>query len=282
VIFGFGAALSWGVGDLGAAIVSRRVGSFATVVLVQIAGLAVIAASVLIVRPAWTGGGGDLLLLAINGVVVGAAYALHYRALELGPVALVSPITSAYAVLPIALAWLVLGEHIDGWFVVGASLAVIGVGLVTADPRQFGEVARQPRDGLPWAIAAMALFGAAAFVLGVVSRHAGWLPTVALGRLFATLAIAPVAALRRPPLTARGVGTVGLGLAVGVVDILGIVLFARGAVVAPLSLVAAVSATFPLIPFAGGLVVLRERPAPSQSLGVFAVVAGLVLLGLAS
>jgi drug/metabolite transporter (DMT)-like permease len=44
--------------------------------------------------------------------------------------------------------------------------------------------------------------------------------------------------------------------------------------------VAAVSATFPLIPFVGGLVLLRERPAFSQAIGVFAVVGGLVLLGL--
>jgi drug/metabolite transporter (DMT)-like permease len=56
--------------------------------------------------------------------------------------------------------------------------------------------------------------------------------------------------------------------------------FARGAQVAALSVVAAVSATFPLIPFVGGLVLLRERPAFSQAIGVFAVVGGLVLLGL--
>ena len=282
MIFGVAAALAWGVGDLGVAIVSRRIGSFATVVLVQIAGLAAIALTFLVGRPAWTGGAGDVLLLALNGVVVAAAYTLHYRALELGPVALVSPITSAYAVIPIALAWLVLGERIDGSFVVGAGLAVAGVALVTADPRQFGEAVRRPRDGLRYAIFAMVMFGAAAFVLGVVSRHGGWLPAVALARVFTVVAIAPVVVARRPAVNARGVRTAFAGLVVGTIDMLGVVFFSHGAVVAPLSLVAAVSATFPLIPFVGGLVILRERPATSQALGVFAVIAGLVLLGLAS
>jgi drug/metabolite transporter (DMT)-like permease len=281
VIFGFGAALAWGFGDLGAALVGRRIGSLATVVLVQLAGLAAILTAAAIIRPSWTGRWTDVALLVANGVIVAAAYVLHYRALELGPVALVSPLTSAYAVIPIALAWLVLGEQINGWFAAGAALATVGVVLVSADPRQFGEAVRMRRDGLPYAMAAMVLFGAATFILGVVSRHAGWLPTVALGRLLTVAALTPLIVARRPPLLVGGRGLAIAGLAVGVTDVLGIVLFSRGAQVSPLSLVAAVSATFPLIPFVGGLMVLRERPAASQALGVFAVVAGLVVLGLA-
>lgn len=281
MIFGFGAALAWGVGDLGAALVSRRVGSFATVVLVQLAGLVAILAVALIVRPAWTGRWTDLALLVLNGGIVAAAYVLHYRALELGPVALVSPLTSAYAVIPIGLAWLILGEDLSAWFIGGVVLATAGAVLVSTDPRQFGAAVRQPRDGLPYAMAAMALFGLATFILGVVTRHAGWLPTVALGRVFTVAALAPLVLVRRPSLVAGGVGLAVAGLAVGVFDIAGIMAFSRGAQVGSLSLVAAVSATFPLIPFLGGLVLLRERPAPSQTLGVLAVVLGLVVLGLA-
>jgi uncharacterized membrane protein len=213
--------------------------------------------------------------------VVAAAYVLHYRALELGPVALVSPLTSAYAVFPIALAWLVLGEDINVGFGIGAGLATVGVVLVSTDPREFGEAATMRRDGVPYALAAMVLFGVATFILGVVSRHAGWLPTVALGRVFTVVALAPLLLARRPSVTAAGKGVAVAGLAVGLADVLGIMSFARAAEIAALSLVAAVSATFPLIPFVGGLVVLRERPSPSQAVGVFAVIGGLVLLALA-
>jgi drug/metabolite transporter (DMT)-like permease len=278
VIFGFGAALAWGFGDLGAALVGRRIGSLATVVLVQLAGLIVVLAVALFGWPSWTGHWTDVALLIANGLIVAVAYVLHYRALELGPVALVSPLTSAYAVIPIALAWLVLGEHIDAWFGIGAALATVGVLLVSMDPRQFGEATKLKRDGLPYALGAMGLFGAATFILGVVSLHIGWIPTVTLGRVFTVVALAPFIAVRRPSVTVAGPGLVVAGLVVGVMDVLGIMSFSHGAQVAPLSLVAAVSATFPLIPFVGGLVVLRERPAFSQAVGVFAVVAGLVLL----
>ena len=281
MIFGFGAALAWGVGDLGAALVARRVGSLATVVLVQASGLVAILLLVAVGRPGWTGEWTDVALLALNGLIVAAGYVLHYRALELGPVALVSPLTSAYAVVPIALAWLVLGEHLDAWFAVGAGLATAGVVLVSIDPREFGETTRMSRDGLPYAFAAMVMFGLATFVIGVVSRHVGWSVTVALGRVFSVAALAPLILMRRPSVTADGRGVAVAGLAVGLADVLGIIALSRGTQVAPLSLVSAVSATFPLVPFLGGLVVLGERPAFSQALGVFAVIAGLVLLGLA-
>jgi drug/metabolite transporter (DMT)-like permease len=281
VIFGLGAALAWGVGDLGAALVARRIGSVATVVLVQVAGLAAILALAAIAGPSWTGRWTDVALLAGNGLLVATAYVLHYRALELGPVALVSPLTSAYAVIPIALAWMVLGENLDAWFLVGSALAVVGVGLVTTDPREWGAKEKAARRGLPYAIGAMLLFGIATFVLGVVARHAGWLPTVALGRVFTVAALVPLVVKRRPALTAGGSMLAVAGLVVGLADIAGIMSFSRGAQAGPLSLVAAVSATFPLIPYGGGLVVLHERPAASQTLGVFAVVMGLVLLALA-
>ncbi|MGZ4108752.1 MAG: EamA family transporter, partial [Actinomycetota bacterium] len=249
MIFGFGAALAWGFGDLGAALVGRRIGSLATVVLVQLAGLIVVLAVALFGWPSWTGHWTDVALLIANGLIVAVAYVLHYRALELGPVALVSPLTSAYAVIPIALAWLVLGEHIDAWFGIGAALATVGVLLVSMDPRQFGEATKLKRDGLPYALGAMGLFGAATFILGVVSRHIGWIPTVTLGRVFTVVALAPFIAVRRPSVTVAGPGLVVAGLVVGVMDVLGIMSFSHGAQVAPLSLVAAVSATFPLIPF---------------------------------
>ena len=66
------------------------------------------------------------------------------------------------------------------------------------------------------------------------------------------------------------------------VDLLGITAYAWGSHVALLSLVIAASGTFPLVSVAGGIVVLGERPARAQFLGVGLVVAGLIALGLAS
>ena len=47
------------------------------------------------------------------------------------------------------------------------------------------------------------------------------------------------------------------------------------------TIVTAVSATYPLIPVFGSVVLLGERPAPNQYVGVAMVIAGLMLLGVA-
>jgi drug/metabolite transporter (DMT)-like permease len=47
------------------------------------------------------------------------------------------------------------------------------------------------------------------------------------------------------------------------------------------SVVTAASATYPLIPVFGGVVLLHERPVPTQYLGIAMVIGGLLLLGVA-
>jgi drug/metabolite transporter (DMT)-like permease len=66
---------------------------------------------------------------------------------------------------------------------------------------------------------------------------------------------------------------------VGVIDVLGGAAYARGTELGYLSIVSAASATFPLIPVVGGIILLRERPAASQLTGIALVVGGLLLLG---
>ena len=283
MIFGLAAALGWGVADLGAALSTRRVGAFRTVVVTQLSGLAAIGLLVLAVRPAWTGSAIEMWYLVANGAIVAAAYAIHYRALELGPVALVSPLTAGYALVPIVLAVGILDEPLSPALLAGATLTILGVVLITLDPRRLGAVGAASRAGVPYAVVSMLLFGLATFILGRASQQVGWLPAVGLGRLFTVAALVPVALLRFRGGGERTSGVVWAVVAlVGVIDMTGIVAFGRGAEVVSISVVSAVAATFPLIPFAGGIAVLGERPARSQGLGVVLVVAGLISLGLAS
>ena len=279
MIYGLAAALGWGFADLGAAIASRRIGSLVVVVLAQLAGFGAIAVLFLVVRPAWRGSGQEVLLLLANGILVAAAYVLHYRALELGPVALVAPLSAAYAVIPIALAVVILGESLALPVLAGATLTILGIVLITTDPRQLHDAARASRAGLPYAFAAMVLFGIASFIFGRAAQRMGWLTAVGLGRTFTMAALLLFVGLRRPGLAAGGRSVLGSTL-VGLVDVVGIAAYSRGAEVGLISQVSAVSAIFPIIPFLGGLTFFRERPGPSQILGVGLVMVGLILLGL--
>jgi uncharacterized membrane protein len=280
VIFGLTAALGWGVADFGAAVVSRRLGSLVTVVIAQVAGLLTLVVMVLLVRPAWDLSPSVIVGIASNGVIAAAAYLLLYRSLEMGPVALVSPVVAAYAVITIALAIVFLGEALPGIVLTGALVTVAGVVLTTTDLRQLGRPGRSRQTGLRYALGSMALFGVATFLLGLYSQEVGWLPSLTLSRISTTTVLLVAGLLVRPPLERGAAGAVVGAVVVGIADVLGGSAYARGTELGFVSVVSAASATFTLLPVAGGVIFLKERPALSQGLGVLLVVAGLLMLGL--
>jgi drug/metabolite transporter (DMT)-like permease len=70
-------------------------------------------------------------------------------------------------------------------------------------------------------------------------------------------------------------------MTLGLVDLVGTISYSRGAEIGLVSIVTAVSATYPLIPVFGSVALFGERPAPNQYAGVAMVIAGLMLLGFA-
>ena len=282
MIFGLGTALAWGAADIAAAVVGRRIGSLLTTLSSQLAAFALLLALVLVARPRLPGDAVVLAALLGSGVVGAAAYALFYRALELGPMALVSPISAAYSAVTIPLAVVFLGESLRGLLLAGALLTLVGVVLTSADLRRLPAEARRGFPGLRPALGCMVLFGVSAFLLGLFSKDLGWLPTVAVVRTGSVLALLALLAARRGGTRGRRrpawvAGAAGVGLA----DIVGVILFAWGMEVGLVSVVSVVSSTYMLVPVVAGITVFEERPAPNQAMGVAVVIAGLVLLGLA-
>jgi drug/metabolite transporter (DMT)-like permease len=288
VIYGLVAAFGWGLSDLWAAIAGRRMGSGRTVVIAQVAAAALVSLIVVFVRPDLSRLGTAIPWLVPNAFIGAAAFATLYRGLQLGPIAVVSPVLASYAVVPVLLSVILLGETLGPLGVAGVAVTISGAVLTSTDLRALRTGTRQTFDGLPWAIASTLLFGVATYVTGWASKEAGFLPSLWFGRL-SMVAVFLLGGLvvwvrsRSRPAEYREPARPAIALAVlvGVVELLGTIAYARGAEVGLVSIVTAASATYPLIPVFGGVAVLHERPAPNQYLGVSLVVAGLVVLGAA-
>jgi len=288
VIYGLAAALGWGLSDLWAAMSGRRIGSGRTVVVAQVAVAVVISVLVLIVRPDLSGIPAVAPWLVPNAFLGAAAFATLYKGLQLGPIAVVSPVLASYAVVPVLLSVILLGETLGGWEVVGVLVTIAGAALTSTDPKALRAGTRTKPAGLPWAIVSTLLFGVATYVMGWAAKEAGFLPSLWFGRLTMTgvfLIAAFVIWVR-----ARSTGEVRdpvapsmqrLAVLVGVMELVGTISYARGAEVGLVSIVTAASATYPLIPVLGGVVLLHERPVPTQYLGIAMVIGGLLLLGVA-
>jgi drug/metabolite transporter (DMT)-like permease len=289
VIFGLAAALGWGLSDLWAALSGRRIGSGRTVVIAQVAAAIAVSLLVVVVRPDLSSIAKVLPWLIPNAFLGAIAFATLYRGLQLGPIAVVSPVLATYAVVPVFLSMALLGEVLGPWEAVGAVVTIAGAVLTSTDLRALRAGTHTKPAGLPWAIVSTLLFGVATYIMGWAAQTAGVLPSLWVGRLTMTAVfLGAVAVLafrgrgRDDPGGSRVVGSaLALAVGVGLMELLGTISYAWGAEVGLLSIVTVASATYPLIPVIGGVTLLRERPAPTQYLGVILVIGGLLLLGFA-
>jgi drug/metabolite transporter (DMT)-like permease len=283
VIYGLTAALGWGLADFFAAVGGRRMGSIATVVV----GQALSAAFITLVLLASGSSVGPLSaimwVVGLNGVCTAIAYASHYRALELGPVAVVSPIGAGYAVVGVALAVVFLGERPGPLALAGTAVVVVGAFLVSTNLEALRAGLRERPPGLPWALVSAVGFGVAGFVLAYASKRVGWIPALWASRMAQLVCYTPLFVWRRAEigrLGRAGAFALAAALAAGATDILGVTVYAAGAVHHDISIVLASSAVFPLIAVGASVAFLRERLVTNQWAGVLCVVAGLVLLGI--
>ncbi len=284
MIYGLAAAIGWGLSDLWAAVSGRRIGSFRTVVLAQIAAAAALTVTVLVVRPDFSRLDTVVPWLVFNGFLGAIAFATLYRALELGPIAIVSPVLATYAVVPVVLSVVLLDESLGTWEIAGTCVTILGAVVTCTDVRAIRAGTRTRPPGLPLALVSTLVFGVATYVLGWAAKEAGPLPSLWFGRLATTVVtlLAWFVVRARAKTTERSDRLFGapitLAVLVGLVELLGTFAYARGSEVGLVSIVTAASATYPLIPVFGGVVLFRERPAPTQFIGVAMVIGGLMLL----
>ena len=286
MIYGLVAALGWGLADFFAALAGRRLGSLMAVLIGQ--ALAAVSITVLFLA---SGAGLSSLtgwwwLVAINGVLAMSAYALHYHALELGPVSVVSPIGAGYAVVGVLLAIAVLGERPSGLELIGIGCSIVGAVLVSTDLRAMRAGLREHPPGLWWAVSSAVGFGLAGFTLGVIAKETGvWQVATFASRWAMIVAFIPLAIARRGQfsrLRTATVAGVGFALVAGATDVLGVASYSAGAESGYLSVVLAASAVFPLIAVLLSHLTLHERLAPNQYAGIAFIVFGLLLLGIGS
>jgi uncharacterized membrane protein len=281
VIYGLAAALGWGLADFGAAVVGRRIGSLATVLVSQATWT--LAMTILLLAGGFRAGSLAPLIgiVVINGLASAAAYITHYRGLELGPVAVVSPIGAAYALVGAFLAVVLLDERPGFLTLVGGFVVVAGVMLTSTDLVKLREGTHTRPPGLWWAIASAVLFGIGAFLLGFLAKEAGWVAGLWGSRVAQLMAFLAVALLTRDRLGGAGRNrATGLAVLVGLADLLGVVAYSIGAESGFLSVVLIASAVFPLVAVALSVWRLHERPVPNQYVGIALTVGGLLMLGL--
>jgi drug/metabolite transporter (DMT)-like permease len=274
------AALAWGFADVFVTYLSRRGGFFRTLLFTQMVGVGVLVVLALALNDLPGPSTAQLLALAGLGPVAVAAYGGFYRALELGPIAIVSPIASANGAVVVLLAVVVLGESLSSLQALGCLLVLGFIVLAALEPRAE-TAAEGTGSGIRLALLASAAFGGYLFALATFSDDLGWLVPILIARAM-TVAILAAVAVTRPPAAPGALGRIGVAgcLVAGALDASGYLVFNRGAEIGEVAITSAAAASYPVIPILVGLFALRERVARHQLVGVAGVLCGMVVLSL--
>lgn len=297
MIYGLIAAAGWGMSTIAAAKAARRAGTYVAILLSQALGAAALLAAAMAAQvPVVSLGAATLAGLALAGLLQLAGWATYYRALQDGPVGLVSTIAASYAGITAVLAVTLTREQIRGVGGGGVALAIAGVTIAAASqpaaddstagpPAGHGRhrvAVRRPRRGIWLAVASAVTYGTGAFLLGRYSPHAGWLASslVAYATSVSALTLA-LPFVSRVRAVWRSSAAMGWAAAAGLTEAAALLAFARGGQQGQMAVTAAVSSLYPLIPLAAGLLLFREHLTGRQVLGAGCIISGLVMIGLA-
>jgi drug/metabolite transporter (DMT)-like permease len=274
IALGLAAAVSWGVGDFLGGLQSRRLPVVAVVLGSQLAGLALVA---VIVAIRGTGlPGGDFLLYAaassLGGIVGLTAF---YKALSIGAMGVVAPLSSTAAVIPVVVG-LASGDTLSALQASGIALAVGGVVLASREASDEAKTSKTVSRGAGLALVSALGFGFF-FVAIAKASDADVVWAVCVNRAVSAALLAAALLITRPGIGLRLVNMRVLAV-VGVLDTGANFLFALASTKGLVSVVSVLASLYPIVTVVLARVVLRERLQAIQRVGAAAALAGVALI----
>jgi drug/metabolite transporter (DMT)-like permease len=278
IALALGSSACYGVSNFVGPQLARRHAIVTVLVVSQVAALAGCAIYLAADRSAALPASG-LMLALLAGCGNAAGLIGFYRAAELGPLSLVAPIGATGAIVPVA--WgLATGDNLGATEAVGIVLARGGATLAArAEPRDDGPEPRypDPRASVIWAAGSAVAFGV--FLTALPKASVDGRAWALFDARVALVALLLLWAGRRVSLV-RATGDLPLLAVPGLLLVGGTVLYTVAADHGQLSLVSVVGSLFPVFTVGLGVLLLGERLARLQALGVAAAMTGVVLMAL--
>jgi drug/metabolite transporter (DMT)-like permease len=273
VLLALAASLTWGFADFGAGVGARKFPVFVVAAAAQCAGL-VVAATVVAATGASVPSRTQLAWGALAGVAGVVGLASFYRALAVGTMGIVGPITATASLVPLVFG-LARGERPSTLQDVGVALAVAGVVAASLEhaPDRAG---KRFGMGVGLALLAALSFGWSLVGLGRAAPGGTAWAVLAMRLVAVPLVLAVVVAARaRGPASSRGWL---LLLGVGFADTSATLLYGFASTRGLLSVVAVLSSLYPIVIVVLARVLLSERIARPQLVGVAVALAGVALV----
>ena len=273
VLLALAASLTWGFADFGAGVGARRLPIVVVAAVSQAAGLAVAGVAVIALRES-PPTAGQFAWAAFAGAIGVVGIGVFYRALAVGAMGIVGPITATAAIVPVVYG-LARGERPSALQGAGVALAVVGVVAASLErtPHRPG---RQFGAGVGLALAAALCFGWA--LVGLSRAASGGTAWSVMTMRAVAVPIVVVALLASKPRLQTSSRAFGLLLGVGIGDTCATLLYAAATTRGLLSVVSVAASLYPIVIVVLARALLAERVARAQLAGVALALAGVALI----
>lgn len=266
-----------GVSDFLGGLLSRKVALVTVLLLSQL-----VATVAILPRMLWESpldnAGPALFWGVIGGVATAIAVASLFKALAIGTMGIVAPITSLSVLVPVAVG-LATGDTLSWLLGAGLLVAVIGTVLASGPEVRTRAPGHGPKP-IILAIVAALEFGVAN--LSVALGSSANVTTTLVSNALTVLVIYATGALilKQVPRADRR-SLIGIA-AIGILGISANLCFALASTVAPLTIVAVLASLYPVITVLLGWRLLGEHVKRMQLIGVIAVFLGVAAIAAAS
>jgi drug/metabolite transporter (DMT)-like permease len=212
---------------------------------------------------------------ALGGSAGIIALASFYRALAIGTMSVVAPISATAAAVPV-LVGLAEGERPGGLQIAGMAIALAGVILASREPVEEG---CPPANRAAIGLALVAAVGFGTFFVGIdrasESADVSWVIVVSRGCSLVLLVLAALAVRPALPRDAPSLATLAM---IGLLDLGANGFYALATQEGLLSVVAVLGSLYPAVTVVLARFVLAERVARVQEVGVVLALAGVVAI----
>lgn len=284
VVIGLVGALVYGTADFIGGVASKRIRAVRVTAISGASGLVLLLVVYLFVGGVWSAKA--VLLGALSGVSGSLGIMLLYACLAIGPMSILSPLTAVVSALVPMLAGVIRGERLQPIGYLALGIALVAVVLVGFVPEKG--VVRPSLRALAMAVASGTLIGIFLIVIDLTPTDSGAVPLL-MNRaanatiMFAAVGVLALVARRRPGSGGNSGWRPGLVLAVacGLVDASANALLLLGLRLGELTIQSVLTALYPAGTIVLAAIVLREKIAPVQIVGLVLALGAAAMLSIA-
>jgi len=283
ITFGLAAALCWGTSDFAAKISAEKIGALRTSLFLQyIGGLFLLLVVVQDLPRLWLFPTAAYFALGLGVLNAVASYSL-FKGFEVGQLSVISPIASSYPALSTVLAVLFLDEHVSATRLTAILAILVGIILVSVQRTSESIDRKRLAAGVGYAMVAFFILGFMFFALKLVVGSLGaFLPVLLVRVISATVLTVAVILAPKGYSYGKWSNIIPIVLLIGVVDTLGNITYNLGILGGAVSVVATISGLFSAVTVILAFIILKERLAAHQIIGLLTILVGVAIIGYAA